>query len=86
MKKEYTKPVIMFESFALSTSIAGDCETIISNMSKGSCGYEISRITTIFVSGIDDCNFTVPDDHPYEHGNNTFCYHVPKSEMTLFNS
>ena len=87
MKKEYTKPVIMFESFALSTSIAGDCETIITNLSKGVCGYKPGHGDAIFLQDITGCVITKPDDpYPVQGGKNTFCYHVPTEYTNLFNS
>ena len=86
MKKEYTKPVIMFESFALSTSIAGDCETIISNMSKGVCGYKPDRFMSVFLEEVTGCAVKKADDPYTDKQNNTFCYHIPTPYMNLFNS
>ena len=37
MKKEYSKPIVVFENFTLSTNIAGTCESIVGNPSKGTC-------------------------------------------------
>ena len=86
MKKEYTKPGIMFESFTLSTSIADGCETIITNMSKGTCGYKPARFpTTVFLLDVTGC-VAQADDDAYSDGNNTFCYHTPVDYMNLFNS
>ena len=87
MKKPYEKPAILFESFVLSTSIAGDCETIITNLSKGVCGYKPGRADAIFLQDITGCVVKEQDD-PYTPygGTNTFCYHVPTDYMNLFNS
>ena len=41
MKKLYSKPEIMFESFTLSTNIAGDCEIKTHTPAKGECAYTI---------------------------------------------
>lgn len=87
MKKEYSKPEIMFEDFELSTSIAGNCERIVGNPSKGTCGVPGS------VEGLDIFSTTVSgcvlydedidgDDDMYDG----FCYHVPTERYTLFNS
>ena len=86
MKKTYCKPEIMFESFTLSTNIAGDCEVKIYTPNNTSCGYQPEGLSyKIFISGISDCeapgNQVVNDD-----ANNGFCYHVPIETNTLFNS
>lgn len=87
MKKAYVKPEIMFESFVLSTNIAGDCETITSLQVEGSCGYE-TRDGVVFIDMTMGCNVGVPkneaeDDWIY---NNSVCYHVPIDTKNLFNS
>ena len=87
MKKPYEKPVIFFENFTLSTSIAGDCETIVDNQSKGICGYKPSRLPAVFLEEVTGCVYKVPDDgSQLAQNGNTLCYHVPVSNMTLFNS
>ena len=76
----------MFESFTLSTSIAGDCEVKIHTPNNTTCGYTPEGLNyKIFVSGISECeaagNQVVNDDIA-----NGFCYHVPLATQTLFNS
>lgn len=85
MKKVYEKPEILFESFSLSTNIAGDCEApYVGNPSKGNCGVSTSAPQiTIFTSDPNVC--TIPDsdgDDMY----NGLCYHVPTEYNNLFNS
>ena len=86
MKKVYTKPEIIFESFSLSTNIAGDCESIIDTQSRGNCGIEFGNLV-IFVGEYTGCNsndgvIVEGDDGNY----NGICYHVPVESSTLFNS
>lgn len=86
MKKTYVKPQIVFESFTLSTNIAGDCEIKIYTPTSKDCGYQPEGLTyKIFISGISECeapgNQIVNDDEA-----NGFCYHVPIEGNNLFNS
>lgn len=84
MKKAYTKPEIIFESFVLNTNIAGDCQVIVNTQTEGQCGYLPDRDPTgihIFTEGIGGCVRTEADD-----GNNGVCYHVPGDAPDLFNS
>ena len=83
MKKEYSKPQIMFENFALSTSIAATCEVINSTPTLNSCSYIDLRDPTglqVFMTGIGGCT-RKEDDGEY----NGICYHNP-SDNNLFNS
>lgn len=81
MKKFYTKPLIIFEDFSLSTNIA-NCEEEI-NFSKDSCKIVTSSGETVFNSG---CDYS-PEElgHPSDTYNG-FCYHVPTSDRNFFNS
>lgn len=85
MKKLYKKPEIMFESFTLSTNIAGDCaEPFITNATKGSCAYVITDgwdTSFVFTSDYTNvCKSVKPD------GYNGICYHSPTETTNLFNS
>ena len=81
MKKTYSKPEILFESFALSTSIAAGCEGIVGAPNVDECGVITSSGDTIFIAGV--CDLAIPDDGSFKDG---FCYHVPTSYNNLFNS
>ena len=70
MKKLYSKPEIMFESFTLSASIAS-CDNIIDTQSKDQCGIEGTGGIKMFSHGITDCDFEASNDE-YDG----FCYHV----------
>ena len=84
MKKMYSKPVIMFESFTLSTNIAGDCsEPFVNNASKGSCGVLTSSGAAIFVDRTTGCSIPDSDKDDMYDG---LCYHVPTEYNALFNS
>jgi hypothetical protein len=81
VKKEYRKPFIVFESFTLSTNIAGDCGTIINNSSRNICPYITRTGLSVFMENINGCT-TLDDDGDY----NGYCYNVPIDELSLFNS
>lgn len=82
MKKVYQKPAILFESFAVSANIAGDCEKIVGNPSKDVCGVKGSAPgVDLFIEGVTGCVIkNEADDH------DGFCYHVPTDTNNLFNS
>lgn len=90
MKKAYQKPEIMFESFSLSVNIAGNCESIVGNPSKGSCGVLTSSGDVIFdssVTGASPCWFKPSDMGSTKDDEwDGFCYHVPVDTKDLFNS
>lgn len=82
MKKPYSKPQILFESFSLSSSIAGDCEVKTDTQAAGTCGVSFGTIT-IFVGSAEGCAYKVGvDDGDY----NGLCYHIPLDVYNLFNS
>lgn len=81
MKKAYVKPEIMFEDFTLSTNIAGDCEVIINNSTRGDCAYTLRTGESVFTSNYGVCT-TKEADGDY----NGICYHVPIDSNNLFNS
>lgn len=86
MKKIYTKPEIMFESFTLSTNIAKDCEIPTFTPNNTSCAYQPEGLNySIFTSAIAACrdsgNQVIDDDEK-----NGFCYHVPIESNNFFNS
>lgn len=84
MKREYSKPMIAFESFSLSTNIAGDCEVKVKTFAKNQCGYIVNaglRSTIVFTSAVAGCH-TVEADGDHDG----ICYHVPSENYNLFNS
>ena len=81
MKKEYTKPEIVFESFSLSVSIAAGCEEKIDNKSEYQCAYYSSGGIATFTGLIDECDFTSSDGTA-----DGFCYHHPEGGPNIFNS
>lgn len=87
MKKYYEAPAICFEDFSLSTSIAGTCESIVNNATKGTCALLGTGGIAVFTGAIPQCDYTPTDmggekDDEYDG----FCYHVPTSYANLFNS
>lgn len=87
MRKTYEKPVIMFENFAVNTHIAGDCEKIVGNPSKGSCAVSGTGGIDVFHNDIQGCVFTPTtlgeDNNDMLDG---ACYHLPDPYNSLFNS
>lgn len=81
MKKVYTAPQILFESFAMSTNIAANCDKIIRTFDQGNCAYEGTGGIMLFTVAIGACEFKSDDD-----ASNGFCYHVPGEDNDLFNS
>ena len=81
MKKLYSKPEIMFESFSVSTNIAGGCGIPTHTPSEGNCAYEASGVM-IFTDAVSQCAVKAPGDAAY----NGLCYHVPIDTGSLFNS
>lgn len=87
MKREYRKPIVVFEDFTLSTNIAGDCEGIVDNPTKGSCAVESTGGIAVFSANMNVCVFTPTalggeDDDKWDG----FCYHVSTEYNNLFNS
>ena len=83
MKKAYSKPEIVFESFTLSTNIAGDCDIKTNTPSDGKCGVENNNgfdIEVLFITNENGCTTKVQD------GYNGLCYHTPTEDKNLFNS
>jgi hypothetical protein len=84
MKKKYMKPEVMFESFTLSTNIAGDCgwtSNVVPSDQKAGCGYRdpADRFGNVIFSSFCD---TTDDDGDH----NGICYDVPAEGMQIFNS
>lgn len=83
MKKVYTKPEIMFESFSLSSSIAscGFEATHDASIGGGCKGYQLRSGEVVFMAEYNGC-ITVEEDGDY----NGYCYHVPTVSLNLFGS
>lgn len=79
MKKTYCKPQISFEDFELCANIANGCD-VTTGATKGTCGYTIPGIGTLFMSGVQACNWRVDD------GYSRICYHIPLADTSLFTS
>ena len=86
MKKTYIKPEIMFDSFELSTNIAGSCDEKLYTPNNTSCGYVPEGYDkAIFITGISGCE-EKHDDGNGDGDYNGLCYHVPTTGYNLFNS
>lgn len=85
MRRKYEAPEILFEDFSISTSIAGNCEHIIGNQSRGTCGLTGFGPKPIFTSDFPTaCKKEVVDGGAT--GLDGLCYHIPSSDYNIFNS
>lgn len=87
MKKVYTKPEIMFESFTLSQAIAGDCDNKYALQAQGDCGLDYGG-DIIFLLGITGCGDNGTGENAFEtdDGTSGVCYYNPTDTNRLFNS
>lgn len=88
MKKQYAKPEIIFENFALSTSIAAGCEAIVEGALGKACALQHGR-KFLFTDDVNACTTKVPDGFTDEEVMGPYtgvCYHVPSSDKNVFNS
>jgi hypothetical protein len=84
MKKTYSKPDVLFDSFSLCNSIAGACEVKTNLPSQGGCGLQFGA-DTIFLKDIEGCAIN-PDFFGMAEGTDIPCYHVPMETNSLFRS
>lgn len=80
MKKSYTKPNIMFDSFELATSIAAGCAYISTNVAPYICGVKDEELNLILFSDMVNCTSTPPG------GNDSVCYDVPTADVSVYTS
>ncbi len=80
MKKIYSKPEIVFESFKLSTSIAGTCTLDGTQTNENSCGYD-TGVGVVFISMASGCTFEAQDGEVSD-----ICYHEPTEDSKVFGS
>lgn len=85
MKKEYKKPVVILESFALATSVAAGCEVQTNTSSYNQCGVEFSGIN-VFMTNMTGCEGFEVEEEGGDGEFNGLCYHVPIGSQNLFNS
>ncbi len=82
MKKTYSKPEIVFDSFSLCTNIAGMCARPTNTPVSGTCPLIIGG-RPLFTQDVGACRFKTEDGNPLYDG---VCYHVPTDINSLFNS
>ena len=78
MKKAYSTPEIIFENFAMSTSVAAGCEKIALN-DKGEVQWGTLKI---FTQTMDCRDQIIEGDDQY----NKLCYHNPTDNYNVFYS
>lgn len=81
MKKAYTTPEIIFDSFELTANIAAGCAFISSNHDPYICPVLDEELGyTIFTDYTNGCASTPPG------GNDSICYHVPTADYSVYTS
>ena len=81
MKKTYTKPLIVYESFKLSTNIAASCTFLGTQSAQYTCPvYDPQFGFNIFAETTVDCDMTPPG------GNDSICYDIPIANSNVFSS
>lgn len=82
MKKEYKKPIVVFENFSLSANIAAGCEVKTWLPTNNQCGMNASGLF-VFMEGMNGCSdIKVSPGESF----NGICYHTPSDSNNLFNS
>lgn len=82
MKKNYSKPDILFEDFSLSTNIAAGCESKVDTQAKNECGILFDP-QILFDNTVSNCTRILTDG---KNEFNNLCYHVPYDSMNAFYS
>ena len=85
MKKAYSAPDIIFESFSLNENIAAsssNCSRHVTTQTDGVCGL-LYGTKIVFTMPVVGCQVKIEDGSPVFDG---LCYHIPYGENKLFNS
>lgn len=89
MREQYTKPLIYFESFTLSQSIARNCgdthdSTIgeSTHYDENTCAWDVGGFTIFFPDHCDDG----PDSPEDEYEIEGLCYNNPDGGAMIFSS
>lgn len=85
MKKEYSTPDIVFESFSLNQNIASanaNCSRNVTTIYDNICGLHYGG-KVVFTLAASGCQVRIQDGSPMFDG---LCYHVPVAGNRLFNS
>ena len=91
MKKTYSKPMVIIESFVLNenmASVTSDCENTFSLQAQNVCGIPDSNGTgmTIFSTDVANGSCEVDGLPGIEYTYDGLCYHVPTETNNLFAS
>ncbi|MBR5422506.1 MAG: hypothetical protein IK108_00695 [Clostridia bacterium] len=77
MKKQYTKPVLSFQSLAVSTDMSAGCAYEV-NFAEFYCPVLIPDWGMTVFAEDSDCEMSNPDGF--------ICYHVPTASFNVFGS
>ena len=81
MKKQYKKPLVLFDNFSLSTNIAAGCG-VSTNFGVDQCGYQFTVGIVIFTQANNGCEKKISPGENY----NGICYHNPSDTNNLYSS
>lgn len=80
MRKAYSKPLLVAENFALSSSISSPCEGIAQN-AEFACAVYIPDLSTSILGDLDmGCNEMPPNPE------DSVCYHNPSDANNVYGS
>ena len=82
MKKNYSKPDILFESFTLNTNIAAGCE-LQPNTENDGCGVLYSGRYILFADDVATNCTRTPGNTGSEYYDQ-FCYHTYEGNLNVF--
>lgn len=92
MKERYIKPMIYFESFSLTQTIARDCgDTHTGTLGESNhydettCEWDLGGFTIFFLTDGDRCD-DGPDEPGDEYEIDAFCYNNPDGGREIFSS
>lgn len=80
MKKAYTAPEIVFDSFELTANIAAGCAFITSKHDPYACPILDEEFGYTIFTDFGICDSTPPG------GNDSICYHVPTADFSVYTS
>lgn len=87
MKKSYSKPDIMYESFRVTTNITSSCDGGAEMLASDyECGKTFSNGQNVFLTGVQGCGIKVSPDQDGDGMWGTLCYHVPLNLTALLES
>ena len=79
VKKTYVKPDIMFESFSLATDISAGC-AMAARQAPMMCPVYVPEFGETIIADDGSCDTYAPEI------SDTICYHLPLTDISVFES